>query len=99
MRIKKKNILDFFLVIIIFAFTGSTTLVISAYVMDWLGFEKWSFAYILGYIFIIFPIYHILLLVYAFIFGRYTYFINRQKMILKKITGLFSKKDKEAINK
>lgn len=91
MKITKKGLLDFSLVIIIFACTGTTTVYASALVTNLLGLEKWSFPYVLVYVFLIFPLYHLLLLVYAFIFRRFDYFLSRQKKIVKKIAGVFRK--------
>ena len=91
MKITKKGLLDFFLIIVIFALTGTTTVYASALVTNLLGLEKWSFTYILVYIFLIFPLYHVLLLIYAFAFGRFDYFLVRQKKIVKKIGSLFKR--------
>lgn len=92
MKFDKKSLLDYLLVIIIFGLTGTTALYISGIIMGALGFEKWSFSYILGYIFLIFPAYQLLLLGYAFLFGRFDYFFSRQKKIGKFFVTLFSKR-------
>jgi hypothetical protein len=75
---------------IIFALTGLTSLFVSDFVMETLGFEKWGLLYILGYIFIIFPMYHRLLLGYAFLFGKFDYFMQRIKKIIAKLTSIVS---------
>jgi hypothetical protein len=82
MRISKKKATDFFLIILIFAITGTTSVFLSAVIMNELGFERWSLGYILGYIFIILPLYHLLLLGYAFVFGRFEFFYGKIKRIV-----------------
>jgi hypothetical protein len=91
MKLSKKGFLDFLLIIIIFACTGTTTVFITALITNLFGLEKWSLPYILLYIFLIFPLYQFLLLVYAFIFRRFDYFFGRQKKIVKRIGSLFSR--------
>ncbi len=92
MKLDKKSLLDYLLIIIIFGLTGTTAVFASGFIMGALGFEKWSIPYILGYIFIIFPTYQLLLLGYAFIFGKFDYFFSRQKKIGKFFITLFSKR-------
>ena len=59
--------------------------------MNYFGAESWTLEYIIGYIFLIFPIYQGLTLIYAAIFGKFNFFFSRQKKIVLKITGLFTK--------
>ena len=95
MKLDKKSFLDYTLVIIIFGLTGTTAVFVSGFVMGILGFEKWSIPFILGYIFIIFPSYQLLLLGYAFLFGKFDYFFSRQKRIGKFVAALFRKRSSE----
>ncbi len=88
MRITKKNTLDFIIIIIVFAVTGFTTVYVSSLITDIFGLEKWSLLYILIYIFLIFPTYHLLLLGYAFLFGKFDFFWARIKKIISKISSL-----------
>jgi hypothetical protein len=90
MKLTRKNISDFIIIIIIFALTGLTTVFASDFIINSFGVKKWSAAYILGFVFVIFPLYHVLLLAYAFIFGKFDYFKEKLKVLLKKIVSLFS---------
>lgn len=90
MKLSRKNIFDTLIILLVFALTGLTTLFASSLIIGSLGFEKWSFAYVLSYIFLIFPLYHILLLGYAFIFGKYNFFMGRIKKTIQKIHSFIS---------
>ncbi|OGU77325.1 MAG: hypothetical protein A2V93_11805 [Ignavibacteria bacterium RBG_16_34_14] len=85
MKITKKNTADLIIIIIVFALTGLTTVYVSSLITDFFGLEKWSWVYILVYIFLIFPTYHLLLLGYAFLFGKFDYFWGRIKKIISKM--------------
>jgi hypothetical protein len=89
MKITKKNTVDFIIVIIVFALTGTTTVYVSSIITDFFGFEKWRLLYILVYIFLILPTYHLLLLSYAFVFGKFDFFWGRMKKIFSKIHHYF----------
>jgi len=90
MKLSRKNIIDFIIIILIFGLTGLTTVYISSIITESFGLEKWSLFYILVYIFLIFPIYHLLLLSYAFIFGRFDFFWGRVKKLGSKISSWIS---------
>jgi len=94
MKEKIKKTIDFILIIIIFALTGSTTAFLSGIIMNALGAEPWTIQYIIGYLLFIFPLYQGLTLVYAFIFGKFDWFFNRQKMIINRIAEKVFKKSK-----
>jgi len=87
MKITKKNTEDFLIIIIVFALTGLTTVYVSSLITDIFGLEKWSLPYILIYIFLIFPTYHLLLLGYAFLFGKFDFFWGRIKKLISKISS------------
>lgn len=93
MKVTKKNVLDFSIVIVIFGLTGSTVAYLSGIIMHWLGAEPWTLFYIIGYILFIFPLYQSLILVYAFIFGKFRFFYERQKRIVSRIGKLFRRRD------
>ncbi|MEM6630710.1 MAG: DUF6787 family protein [Bacteroidota bacterium] len=83
-----RKVLDIVVILLIFSITGSTAAILPKYLMPLLGLEKGTFQYVLGYILVITPIYQVLLLVYAFLFGKFSYFYEKQKKlgnwILKK---------------
>lgn len=86
---KLKKTIDFILIIIVFALTGSSTAFLSGIIMTAIGVEPWTFGFAVGYLFLIFPLYQSLTLVYAFIFGKFNWFYLRQKKIAKRIGSLF----------
>ena len=93
MRSKLKKTIDFILIIIVFALTGSSTAFLSGIIMTAIGAEPWTIGFAVGYLFLIFPLYQGLTLVFAFIFGKFNWFYSRQKKIAKRI-GSFFVKDK-----
>jgi hypothetical protein len=76
---------QFFVIILVFALTGSLAAMISKPILNDLGFskEKHHIAiYILLYIIIIFPIYQIILLSIGFIFGQFKFCLAFEKKML-----------------
>ncbi|MCI4669421.1 MAG: hypothetical protein MRZ79_14905 [Bacteroidia bacterium] len=73
--------LDYAIIIIIFAITGSTAAIFPKFLMPIFPVEKGTVAYVALYILLITPIYQVLLLAYAFIFGKFSYFWEKQKKI------------------
>ncbi len=90
MKSKLKKTIDFILIIFVFALTGSSTAFLSGIIMTAIGAEPWTIGFAVGYLFLIFPLYQGLTLVFAFIFGKFNWFYSRQKKILKRIVGLFT---------
>ncbi len=70
-------------ILLVFAVTGSTAALLPKYIMPVTGVEKGNWLYVLLYILLITPIYQVLLLGYAFIFGKFWYFYEKQKKIVK----------------
>ncbi|MCF8261840.1 MAG: hypothetical protein K9J12_13760 [Melioribacteraceae bacterium] len=87
---KNKKIIDAVVIILIFGLTGSATAFLSGYIMSALGAEPWTIQYILGYLVFIFPLYQSLLLLIAFLFGRFDMFYSRWKKLLLKIKKLIT---------
>ena len=85
MKKSLKNIIDYTVIILVFALTGITTVYVSSFITNYLELEKWSLLYIVVYIFLIFPIYNVLLLGYALLFGRFNFFWGRIKKLVSKI--------------
>ena len=88
-----------FVIILVFAITGSTAAMISKPILHWLGISKEAHhivLYLLLYILIIFPIYQILLVGIGFIFGQFKFFWAFEKKMLRSmklsfIVDLFEK--------
>lgn len=88
---QKLSALDYTLILVIFAITGSTAALLPKYFMPYTGLESGTFAYVLVYIVLITPVYQVLLLGYAFIFGKFSYFYDKQKRLFnwlwRKLSG------------
>ncbi|NVJ47423.1 MAG: hypothetical protein HWE07_09855 [Cytophagia bacterium] len=83
------------MVLIVFAFTGSTVLFIKPLVFDLVGFHNvHGVLGILLYIVLIFPLYQILILIYGFLFGQFAFFWNWEKQFLKRMGRLFGGRKK-----
>jgi hypothetical protein len=88
-----------FVIILVFALTGSTAAMISKPILHWLGVSKEThhiLLYLLLYILIIFPVYQILLVGIGFLFGQFKFFWAFEKKMLRSmklgfIVDLFEK--------
>jgi hypothetical protein len=77
-----------FVIIMVFAITGSTAAMISKPILQWLGISKNThhiLLYLLLYILILFPIYQFLLISIGFIFGQFKFFWAFEKKMLRSI--------------
>ena len=86
--LKVKNSFQLFMVMLVFAITGSLSVYVSIFVLNILGLddEKLNFwIYWFLRILIIFPIYQILLIFIAALMGQFEYFWKFEKKILKRI--------------
>lgn len=79
---KVRKTIDFVIILIVFALTGSTVAYLSGVIMNGIGVQPWTFGYVIGYLFLIFPLYQILILVYGAVFGKFKFFYDRQKKII-----------------
>jgi len=87
---KQQKRLHYTLVIVIFAITGSTAAYIGKPILRGLGCTSQSLGlgwYIVAYLAIITPLYQALLLVYAWLFGKFDYFWAKQKALFRKMLG------------
>ena len=82
---KKQSAWHWFLVIMVFAVTGTTASIFPKWIMPLTGVEKGTAAYVLVYILMITSIYQVLLLGYAWVFGKYGYFLEKQKKLWQRI--------------
>lgn len=73
---------DYVIILTVFAVTGTTAAFAPKYFMPLTGLES-GFLYWLVYFILITPIYQVLLLGYAFLFGKFSYFYEKQKMIAR----------------
>jgi hypothetical protein len=73
-------------VLIVFTLTGCTTAWLGRQLSAWLEIERFSAAYWLLWIVGILPVYNVLLPIYGALFGKYSYFREKQKKLWRKIT-------------
>ena len=77
-----------FVIILVFAITGSSAAMLSKPILHGLGISKETHhiaLYLLLYILIIFPVYQILLVGIGFIFGQFTFFWEFEKKMLRSL--------------
>ena len=77
-----------FVIILVFAITGSTAAMISKPILHCLGISKETHhiaLYLLLYILIIFPIYQVLLVSIGFLFGQFQFFWAFEKKMLRSM--------------
>ena len=78
---------QFIIIFIVFGITGSTSLLISGPILDFINLEKLitvNWVYWLVRIIIIFPIYQLLLIVIGSLLGQHKFFKNFIKRMFKK---------------
>ena len=76
------------LILIVFAITGSLSLVVSDPMLNFIGLEKegvspWIFTPLI--LIIVFPVYQVLILIVGFVFGQFKFFWQFEKKMLIKM--------------
>ena len=87
-----------FVIIVVFAITGSSAAYLSKPILSHFGIVKGSVSnwlYYPLYILLIFPVYQVLLISFGFIFGQFTFFWAFEKKMLKSMGLGFLVKDKK----
>ena len=77
-----------FVIVLVFAITGSSAAMLSKPILHCLGISKEThhiLLYVLLYILILFPVYQILLVSIGFIFGQFTFFWEFEKRMLRSL--------------
>jgi len=77
-----------FVIILVFAITGSSAAIVSKPILFWFGISKDSLhfiLYLLLYILIIFPIYQLLLVFFGYLFGQFKFFWAFEKKMLHSL--------------
>jgi hypothetical protein len=89
-----ENTKQVFIVLLVFALTGTTVLVIKKPILSFL-FPSGDIplAFYIAYYILIFPIYNLFLLFYGAIFGYFSFFWDFEKKTFKRIKERFSKKN------
>ncbi|MCB9235609.1 MAG: prolipoprotein diacylglyceryl transferase [Bacteroidia bacterium] len=91
-RFWEHKITHFTVVILVFSITGSSVGRISAMISTAIGLERFSLSWWIFVVLAITPLYQVLLLIVAFIFGKFNYFKEKQLKLWGRIKKLFSPK-------
>lgn len=75
------------LVLVVFTCTGLTVAWLGRQLTGWMGIERFSWQYWLFWVVGLLPIYQVILLIYAFLFGKYSYFRAKQLKLWRRMTG------------
>ena len=89
---RNHKVVHIVLVLAVFTCTGFTVAWLGRQIVEWIGSERYSLGYWLMWIFAMLPIYNVIILGYAFIFGKFTFFRQKQIKTWKRIKGLFGGK-------
>lgn len=79
---------EIIVILIVFSITGSSAMKIAAPITEFIGLARETtnpFIFWPVRILLIFPIYQILLVVFGWLFGQFTFFWNMEKKMLKRI--------------
>lgn len=88
-----KSAFQTIMVLIVFALTGSTVLFLKPLVFNLVGLKSITgFWGVMLYIILIFPLYQILILIYGFLLGQFSFFWNWEKQMVQRMGKLFRKK-------
>ncbi|GAB4480742.1 MAG: hypothetical protein OHK0057_34600 [Thermoflexibacter sp.] len=89
-RWQLKDLKQVIIVLIVFALTGTTAMFVKRPIFAFLGITSdmawWWRA--LVWCLTILPIYNVLLLIYGFIFGQFTFFWNFEKKFFRRLFGM-----------
>jgi hypothetical protein len=90
-----KSLTQVLLVLLVFACTGTTILLIKNPLLAFFGIEKGSdhgLRNTIAYLLLVLPLYQIMLLMYGFIFGQFQFFWEKEKQLVQRIGRLFTRK-------
>lgn len=87
-----KSNFQVFIILVVFAITGSTTVYLKKLIFDWVGInaETPLVAKVIFYIVVILAVYNVLLLIIGFLFGQFRFFWEFEKKFFSRL--LFRKK-------
>lgn len=86
---KQQSSRDYAIILLVFALTGTTAAIFPRFLMPLTGLDGDTWQYYLVYFLLITPIYQVLLLGYAFVFGKFQYFYQVEKRMGQAILRLF----------
>ncbi|AEL24898.1 DUF6787 family protein [Cyclobacterium marinum] len=91
-----KSLWQVVLVLVVFACTGFTILLIKQPIFDFLGFDtsERSFLKTVIYLLLVLPLYQLFLLIYGFIFGQFAFFWEKEKQFFRRLRRLLTQNKK-----
>jgi len=92
-----QNAWQVIIILIVFALTGTSSLYVKKPIYYLIGIHAESPFWIktLGFIFIVLPLYQVLLLFYGFLLGQFTFFWEFEKRTWNRMKSLFIKNPKQ----
>jgi hypothetical protein len=90
-----KSLTQVLLVLLVFACTGTTILLIKNPLLAFFGIERGGGQGALNtllYLLLVLPLYQIMLLAYGFVFGQFQFFWEKEKQLLKRMGDIFIRK-------
>ena len=90
-----KSLTQVLLVLLVFACTGTTILLIKNPILAFFGIERGGgqgLMNTLAYLLLVLPLYQIMLLIYGFIFGQFRFFWEKEKQLVRRIGRVFYRK-------
>ena len=91
MKWTKHKVVHWTLVLIVFGLTGSSIARLDTFLTEAAGFEKYSWFWWLMLV-VLLPVYSLVLLGFAFLFGKFQYFKAKQAKMYQRLFGWFGKK-------
>jgi hypothetical protein len=92
---KLESLFQVGMVLLVFACTGTTILLVKKPILDFFGIERGGdqdLRNTILYLILILPLYQIFLLIYGFIFGQFGFFWEKEKELFRRVFSLFSRK-------
>lgn len=87
-RWKLKNAFQVFIVLVVFACTGFTVLFMKRPIVAFFTADgEQNLWFSIAYYILILPIYNVILLIYGFIFGQFSFFWEFEKRTFKRLKG------------
>jgi hypothetical protein len=84
------------IILLVFALTGSSVMYLKKFVLPFIGISEETSLWvrILASIFVILPLYQVLLLFFGFILGQFNFFWAFEKKTFSRIIAMFGRKEK-----
>ena len=85
---KAKSFFHLVIIFIIFGISGSLSVFVSGPILEYIQIEKFITyypAYLITRLILIFPIYQLVLIIVAIVFGQYRYFLNFEKKMMSRL--------------